>query len=159
MGAAPTLAQHLEQVRADLYISANGHGAALRPPSYVVAIDHNHSRLQVDMVDHIRRVTAAPIIGPQARADYRLAQWPSGGPGRPSFSGWVSILVAQHLGAGLVIVAGMDAHRGKSLPSVEPTARAVHCPVRVAGGGALTHFWPTYNPAEDLARPPLLIVG
>lgn len=153
MGGAKRLASDLEGVEADLYISTNAHGADLRKPDYVLAMDKVHSRLQVPMGTYLRQKSDAPIISPHGYADIPLLTWPQ----YPRFvlSGMVAAWCAYMMGAKVVILAGMDGYAGQDtgwLDEARKMARDINCPVRVAGGGPLTKVWPAYDPAERFGR-------
>lgn len=152
MGGAPSLAEHLDQVKADLYISTNGHGADLVTPDYVLAMDELHHSEHIPMRQYLHRKTSAPIITPHPYADYQLMTWPQ----NPRFvlSGMVATWAAWAMGAKVVILAGMDGYGGDKGYVFEATkmARDVHGPVRVVGGGPLAAVWPAYDPDEKFGR-------
>lgn len=151
MGGAPSLADDLAKVDADVYISANERGVALREPDYVLAMDEIHRTTRQCMGQYLRERTAAPIISPHAYADIRLGQWPQ--QPRWVLSGMVAIWAAFMLGAKSVIVAGCDAFGGDPgyVDEARKIARDVHCPVRVVSG-PLAKVWPLYDPAEKFGR-------
>jgi hypothetical protein len=109
MGCGPSLAADIERVRADVWISVNQHGAALRHVDYVVALDDKHDQLHRPMRDVIRDHTAAPIIAPHPWADVRLADWPLS----VNLSGPVACWVAALMGARQIVLAGFDCYGGK----------------------------------------------
>lgn len=111
MGGAASLEADLRRIDADLWVSVNGHGAALRRPAYVVAMDRKHTGTGECMRSHIRRQTDAPVIGPQPWADFVLTGWPLGP--RQMLSGVVALWVAVTLGGALVIPAGFDCYEGR----------------------------------------------
>lgn len=151
MGGAPSLESDLAQIDADVYISANERGAALREPDYMLAMDESHRRTHESMGAFLRRHSSAPIISPHSYADIRLGQWPQ--QPRWVLSGMVSIWAAFVMGAKVVIVAGCDAFGGEPgyITEARRIARDVHCPVRVVSG-PLTSVWPQYDPAEKFGR-------
>jgi len=148
MGGSSRLAQDLEVVEADIYISTNGHGAHLRRPDYLLAMDEVNSREQIPMGDWLRGKSDAPIISPHGYANYRLGHWPQ----CPRFvlSGMVATWVAFAMGASVVILAGCDGYGGDEgyVHEAQKMARDVFCPVRIAGSGPLTAVWPAYNHEE-----------
>lgn len=149
MGGAPSLREHMEGLEADLVISTNGHGADIRRPDYVVAMDEAHTELRVPMGHLIRSKTDALIVSPRAYADIQLPTWLDY-PKTSVLSGMVATWVAWVMGAKVVILAGMDAYGGQpsALEHAKSAARDVKCPVRVIGGGPLTSFFPEYSRSE-----------
>lgn len=152
MGGSPALAEHMQSVEADVYVSANDHGARIRPVDYMVAMDHVHGVNRMRMDQYLHTVSDAPIISGEPFADYQLPWWPSHP--RRILSGMAGVYVAWALGAKLVIVAGMDAYDGKesAIRDAKAVANDVRCEVRVVGGGPLTEVWPAYDPAEKFGR-------
>lgn len=152
MGGAPSLADHLQNVTADLYISTNAHGVALRKPDYLLAMDENHSTKGRDMGAYLHAQSEAPIVSPHPFADYQMATWPQ----KPRFvlSGMIAAWVAYMMGAKVVILAGMDAYGGDPgyVGEARKIARDIMCPVRVAGGGPLEAVWPAYDRGERFGR-------
>lgn len=148
MGGAPGLEEDLKHVQADVYISTNGHGADLRRPDYVLAMDENHSKERCPMGPFLRAKSDAPIISPHRYADIRLAMWPQ----NPRFvlSGMIATWAAFAMGAKVVILAGCDGYGGEPgyIDEARKIDRDVYCPVRVAGSGPLTKVWPAYDPKE-----------
>ncbi len=138
----------VKQVKADVFISTNAHGAALVKPDYILAMDESNSKERVPMGPYLRARSPAPIISPHAYADLRLTFWPQ----CPRFvlSGLVATWAAWAMGAKVVILAGFDAYGGDPgyVDEGRKMARDVHCPVRVVGGGPLTKVWPAFDPAE-----------
>lgn len=149
MGGAPSLAEHVPHIEADVWISTNAHGLDMRSADYVIAMDQYHSRAgNADMGRWLRKRTGLPIISPWHWADYVISGWPHA----PAFmlTGMAAIWCAFGMGASVVILAGMDGYNGgegarKWATRVQPF---VHCPVRVFGGGFLTGWWPEFDPAE-----------
>lgn len=147
MGGGPTLADDLEKVKADIWISSNEHGAKLRKADYVVAMDDVHTKLKVHMSKHIRAVTDAPIIGPWHWCDYQLTKWPR----EPKFllSGVVASWVASVMGAHPVILAGFDCYGGHGATVGQHRSYVEHVcgEVRVVSG-PLLEFYPEYRASE-----------
>jgi len=149
MGGADTLESDLAGIEADVYISTNAHGAQLRRPDYVLAMDERHSKHgSAPMGAWLRERTDAPIISPHSYADIRLGHWPQ----NPRFvlSGMVATWTAFAMGACVVILAGCDGYGGDTgyVEEAQKMSRDVFCPVRIAGSGPLTKVWPAYNPQE-----------
>jgi hypothetical protein len=151
MGGAPSLAEQVPQIEADVWISTNTHGLSLRSADYVVAMDSTHSAHgHCDMHQWLRKRTDLPLIGPEHWADYVISGWPSC-PTRV-LTGPIAAWCAFGMGASVVILAGMDNYAGqgtqanKSCDRVQPF---IHCPVRVFGGGPLTKWWPAFDPSEQ----------
>jgi len=151
MGGAPTLADEIKGLTADVWISANEHGAKLRPVDYVVAMDETHGDLKVPMRDVVRKYTDAPIIGPWPHNDCFLTTWPRAP--RKGLSGMQAVWVAWMMGAHPVILAGFDCYGGqaRTIADGKSTAEHVKGPVRVVGG-PLTKVWPQYRKAERIGK-------
>lgn len=156
MGGAPSLGDDLEHVKADVYISANEHGAAFREPDYVVALDDHHGKTGERIVDYLRKYTQAPIIGQNYAADYVLETWPDAP--RKIYSGMAAVWCAWAMGAKAVVLAGMNAYDGKpqAMKDARLVADKVRCPVRVVAqrvtGNMLLDVWAAYNPGEKFGR-------
>ena len=153
MGGAPTLADHMATVQADVVISINAHGVDICKPDYMLAMDAHYWGTETPLWKYLRSKSDAPIINPEEWADYRLGYWPAY-PKRYVLSGMVGAWAAWAMGAKVVILAGMDGYGGapsKMAHSTEP-AKEIRCPVRVVGGGPLTKFWPEYNAGERFPR-------
>lgn len=148
MGGGPNLADDIAKVDADIWISANEHGAKLRPVDYVLAMDSLHTALKVPMLEHIRPHTQAPIIGPWHWCDYGITNYPLAP--RLMFSGVVATWVAYLMGAHPLILAGFDCYGGthRSMDQHKEYAPHVRCAVRVVSG-PLVGIWPAYKPAES----------
>lgn len=170
MGGAPCLPDDLKKIQHDaLYISANEHGAKIRTPDYVVALDLNHPIHGTPMADLLAHIDA-PKISKHRWADYVLPSWHNIGKVN---SGIASIIVAQLLGAHPVIVTGIELYTGggdmhfddsthveslgkgadyargqiESLLSVIPDPDAV----RVVSGPLTEHF-AEYDPDESFGE-------
>jgi hypothetical protein len=155
MGGAPTLEKNLQGLKADHWISANEHGAKLRPVDYIVAMDEEHGNLRTDMRKHLRTFSDAPIVGPWSHNDVQIHSWP--GEPRKTLSGMVAAWVAWTMGAHVVLLAGMDGYQGQTgqtaaMRDAGIVAEAIKCHVRVIGGGPLTKFWPAYDPNEKFGK-------
>lgn len=150
MGGADSLESDLSRVKADIYISTNGHGCELQRPDYVLAMDEINRHVNQPMREAIRGRTEAPIISPRAYADYQLLNWPQAP--RDVLSGMVATWCAFMMGAKVVILAGMNGYKDRSFifESVK-MARDVHCPVRVMSN-ELTKIWPMYDAKEKFGR-------
>lgn len=152
MGGAASLADDLAKIKADIYISTNGHGADLVKPDYVLAMDEINKHVNAPMGGYLRdSMPGVPIISPHAYGDYRLTNWPQS----PRFvlSGLVAVWAAAMMGAKCVIVAGMDAYGGDDGYIFEATkmARDIPIPVRTVSG-ELEDVWPRYDPSEKFGR-------
>lgn len=152
MGGGPTLAADITQVEADVWISANQHGAALRPVDYVVAMDNLHTIQRVLMLDIIREHTDAPIIGPWHWCDYGITNYPLAP--RLMFTGIVAHWLAGMMGGHPVILAGYDCYGGKHRTFAhhkEYVQHMANTQVRVVSG-PLQEVWPAYDPDEVLPQ-------
>lgn len=150
MGGGPNLATDIAQVDADVWISANQHGAALRPVDYVVAMDNLHTIQRVLMLDIIRKHTDAPIIGPWHWCDYGITNYPLAP--RLMFTGIVAHWLAGMMGGHPVILAGYDCYGGKHRTFAhhkEYVPHMANTQVRVVSG-PLQEVWPAYDPEEVL---------
>jgi hypothetical protein len=150
MGGGPTLADEIAGVEADIWISANQHGARLRSVDYVVAMDNLHTVHKDPMQGIIREFTDAPIIGPWHWCDYGITNHPLAP--RLMFTGVVASWVASLLGAHPVIMAGFGCYGGthRTRDQHREYMPFLKCEVRVAAG-PLCEFWPTYDPDEQFA--------
>lgn len=151
MGGGPSLAADMERIDADVVISTNGHGAGIRKPDYLLAIDHTHTGRQIPMGRYLRMVSDAPILSPHAFADYRMGFWP----GYPRFvlSGLVATWAAFVMGAKVVCLAGMDGYaKNDYTGEARKIAKSIHCPVRVQPGSFLRSVWPVFDPEEKFGR-------
>lgn len=149
MGGAPSLDAEIDGLDADVWISANEHGAKRRPVDYVVAMDERHGSLKVEMRSEIRKYTDAPIIGPWPFNDYQLVTWP--GAPRKGLSGMVATWAAWVMGGQPVILAGFDGYGGAKLHETQRVAGDIRGVIRVMGG-PLAKFWPQYDPGERFGR-------
>lgn len=150
MGGSDSLQSDLEQIKADIYISTNGHGCEFQKPDYVLAMDETNRHVGRPMRDTVREKTDAPIISPRSYADYQLLDWPQAP--RDVLSGMVATWCAFMMGAKVVILAGMDGYKDKGfIFEAVKMARDVHCPVRVMSD-EMTKAWPMYDPAEKFGR-------
>lgn len=152
MGGADCLADDLKAVKADVFISCNGHGVDLVAPDYLLAMDEINRSKNKPMGEFLRGLGEVPIISPHDYADYRLGVWPQ----HPRFvlTGMIGAWVAMMLGAKAVVLAGMDAYGGQDsgyMDEAKKIARDVHIPVRVASG-PLSAVWPEYDPKEKFGR-------
>jgi|GEM_PF-2705633 len=151
MGGGPSLADDIARVEADIWISANQHGAALRPVDYVVAMDNLHTVHKDPMRGIIRQFTDAPIIGPWHWCDYGITNYPLAP--RLMFTGVVAQWVASMLGAHPVIMAGYGCYGGthRTLGQHKEYAQFLGCAVRVVSG-PLLDVWPAYDAEEVLPQ-------
>jgi hypothetical protein len=152
MGGSPSLADDLAKIKADIYISTNGHGAGLVKPDYVLAMDEINKHSNSPMGEFLRdTVPDVPIISPHTYADHQLTNWPQA----PRFvlSGMVAVWAAYMMGAKCVVVAGMDAYGGESgyIDEARKISRDVSVPVRTMSG-PLADVWPAYDASEKFGR-------
>lgn len=108
MGGGPSLAADLELVQADVWISVNGHGTALRRPDYALAMDPVHKGAGLRMLEYVRQRTDAPLISPHPWADIVLDCYPLSP--RKMLSGVVASWAASVMGGEPVILAGFDCY-------------------------------------------------
>lgn len=149
MGGAPSLDAEIDGLEADVWISANEHGAKRRAVDYVVAMDEQHGGLKVPMRSEVRKYTDAPIIGPWPFNDYQLVTWP--GAPRKGLSGMVATWVAWAMGGHPIILAGFDGYGGSKLAETRKVAPHVRGVVRVMGG-PLAQVWDQYRPGERIGK-------
>jgi hypothetical protein len=154
MGGAESLEAELKRVKADIYISTNGHGAQFREPLFVVAMDDRHTKTNEWMRDIIRQKTGAPIVGPFDSCDIYLDYWP--GMPRRYYSGIVAMWFAHMLGAKLVILAGMDGYKaegGYMAKMRKIKIESVPNNVRTTNE-SLAEVVPVYDPKEKVKAMP-----
>jgi hypothetical protein len=152
MGGAETLEQELRQVKADIYISTNGHGCEFVQPDYVLAMDDRHTKTDEWMRDIIRRKTDAPIVGPFDSCELMLDWWP--GCPRRYFSGIVGMWFAHALGARLVILCGMNGYKaegGYMAKMRKMKSESVPTEVRTTNE-SLAEIVPMYDNAEKVKK-------
>lgn len=151
MGGSAALEEHMAQVQADVYISANGHTVDGIAPDYVVCMDAKHATTGQDAVELMRLSHSCPIISPNAGADYLLPEWP--GAPKLTLSGAVAIWLAWAMGAKTVTVAGMDGYEGRHVGAYDYARSAVSVPVRIVGGGPLAvGSWGVFSPDEKFPK-------
>lgn len=150
MGGADSLADDLSRIKADIYISTNGHGAKIQTPDYLFAMDEYNRNESAEMGAFLRSISDAPIISPRAFADIRLTNWPQYP--RDVLSGMVATWCAFMMGAKVVILAGMNGYQKQGfIHESTKMAKDVHCPVRVMSN-ELEKVWPKYAPDEKFGR-------
>lgn len=147
MGGAPSLKDDIKGLKADVWISANEHGAKVRKVDYVVAMDASHGETGREMSNYLHEVTDAPLISGEPYADYQLTDWP-GAPKR-GLSGMMAAWCAWAMGGHPVILAGFDAYDSKpsAMAMSERVQKEIKGEVRVVSG-PLTQFWPAYDKKE-----------
>lgn len=152
MGGAPGLAEQIDGLKADVWISANDHGAKLRDVDYIVAMDDQHGETKENMRARLRKVSQAPIIGPWPHNDYQLSEWPDAP--RKVLSGMVGAWCAWAMGAKVVILTGMNGYDGRAgaIRDARLMASQIHCPIRIIGAGPLADTFQQYDPAETFGR-------
>jgi hypothetical protein len=158
MGGAQSLEADLKKVKADVYISTNGHGLEFQEADYLFAMDETNRHHQMPMGEYLRSVSSAPIISPRGYADYALTKWPQAP--RDVLSGMTAAWAAMMMGASVVILAGMDAYEGDAgyVDEARKMARDIHVPVRVFSD-ALQQVWTKYDGREKFKdyEPPSVI--
>jgi hypothetical protein len=150
MGGGKRLADDMETVDADIWISSNEHGAKVRPVDYVLAMDNIHTGLKVPMEGHIRQHTKAPIIGPWHWCDFGLTTYPLAP--RLLLSGVIATWAAAMMGAHPVILAGFDCYGGTPRATNQHGDYVPHLKqfeVRVASG-PLLQYWKQYSREEEM---------
>jgi hypothetical protein len=150
MGGAPTLEDDLKQIKADIYISTNGHGCDFIKPDYLFAMDDVNGHYKMPMGESLKALSDAPIISPKPYADYQLMSWPQAP--RDVLSGMVAAWCAYLMGAKCVVLAGMNGYqdRGYIFESVK-IAKDIYCPVRVMSD-ELVKVWPKYAKTERFGK-------
>jgi len=146
MGGSSSLAADIDGLDADVWLSANEHGAKLRAVDYLVAMDHEHGGLLRPMDQVLRQYSDAPIISPERYGDIHPYGWP--GAPRRIYTGLVAAWIAYMMGARVVILAGFDGYGGQ--PGYRRKARlfeqGIPVPVREVGGRI--GVWPAYDSNE-----------
>jgi hypothetical protein len=153
MGGSDKLEAELANVKADIYISTNGHGCDLKQAKYVVAMDDRHTKTGEWMREIIRRKTDVPIIGPFPSCDIFLDHWPL--MPRRYYSGIVAMWLAHALGAKLIILAGMDGYKadgGFMGKLAKVKNESVPTEVRTTNK-TLEEVVPAYDPKEKVKQP------
>lgn len=147
IGGAPSLADDLKKVKADIYISTNGHGLSLQKADYLLAMDETNTHVDLPMGEFLRSLSDAPIISPRSYADYVLTDWPQSP--RDILSGMCATWAAMIMGGSVVILAGFDCYGGDEgyIDEALKIARDVDVPVRVFSD-ALCKVWPKYDGRE-----------
>lgn len=152
MGGASSLDDDLKRIKADIYISANDHGARRRPVDYMVCMDNIHTRNKREMRHFLREVSDAPIISPWHWGQYQIGKWPD----HPCLfnTGIMASWIAYLMGAHPIILAGFDCYGGSSGRIFEmhkQYVKHIKCQVRVVSG-PLLKLYPEYDPKEKLGR-------
>lgn len=99
MGGGISLPEHVGQCPENaVFVSANEHGALLRPVEFIVSIDDNESAL---------REYGVPVIGRRHWCDYRIQDWIDF-----HYSGPTAAWVLWALGCHPIVLAGMDCYQG-----------------------------------------------
>jgi hypothetical protein len=108
MGGAPSLSYALTHCPDEaIYISANHHGALLRPVDFIVYTDRLHQVTYAPM-SYVLRQYGAPLVSVREEADYRVPEMFAGN------SGLQAILFACMIGCDPVIVTGIEMFKGKT---------------------------------------------
>ncbi len=149
MAGGPSLAQDLERVKADVWISVNEHGAKLRKADYIVAMDDIHTKKHVHMHKYLREYSDAPIICPWHWGDYQLSMWPLNP--KVMLSGVIGSWVAYLMGAHPVIMAGFDCHDGHGATMGQHRTYMQHIKAEVRPvSGPLCELYKKYRVNEKL---------
>jgi len=145
MGGAGSLGEDLDQIKADIYISANEHGCKFRAVDYIVAMDDKHGSGK-PMLGVLREYSNAPIISPCGYQDVRLHSWPRAP--RRIYSGLTAAWVAYAMGAKAIFLAGFDGYGGQvgAARKARIFELEIRCPVREIGGRM--GVWPEYRKGE-----------
>jgi hypothetical protein len=181
MGGGPSLPSDVAVIAdAAGWVSANSHGAELRPCDYIVSVDNNHQTLSkadghaVPMEPLMRRY-GLPIIGPRFYSDYRI----DGQPIRGNAGIW-AIYAAWLLGGWPVIAAGFDCYGQFAAAGHGQAGTYFHDPAAASTGhdkdathwadrytalraampgaqvravsGPLQQWFPAYDPSETLGE-------
>ena len=152
MGGAPSLADDLNVIEADIYISTNGHGCDIVPVDYVLAMDEVNTKTHRPMLEHIRALTDAPLISRRHFADYQLMTWPQAP--RDVLSGMVAAWAPFMMGAKVVDYFGQAWMAYKAALPIHESflwRGMIACPVRVMSD-ELEKVWPKYNQSEKFGR-------
>lgn len=150
MGGAESLKDDLKEIKADLYISTNGHGCEFVKPDYLMAMDETNTRNHKPMIDTLKACSDAPIISPRPYADYQLMKWPQAP--RDVLSGMIAAWCAYMMGAKCVVLAGMNGYQERNyIFESKKIARDINCPVRVMSE-ELSDIWPAYDKSEKFGR-------
>jgi hypothetical protein len=148
MGGSPCLAEDINNIEADIWISANEHGAKLREVDYIVNMDENHTVKRLRMESYLKQYSGkAEFVNPYQWSDYQMFRWPLHP--RLMNSGVMATWIGYLMGAHPLILAGFDCYKGdpRIVKMHHDYIPHVKCEVRVASG-ALTKFYPTYDPKE-----------
>lgn len=147
MGGGPTLERDLENVKADVWISVNDHGAKLREVDYIVCMDNIHTKHRVEMRHYLRKFSKAPVISPWHWGQYQVLSWP----GYPCLynSGIIAAWVGYLMGAHPLILAGFDCYNGKGriVQMHKDYLPHIKCETRVCSG-ILLDYYPKYDLKE-----------
>ena len=147
MGGAKSLKSDVERIDADVWISVNNHGAALRPVDYIVCMDNIHTGNKREMRHYLREFSDAPIVSPWHWGQYQMHKWP----GFPKLynSGVLAVWIASLMGGHPVIVAGFDCYGNDRRIRMMHSEFIPHInsQVRIASG-PLSMYYPAYNPSE-----------
>lgn len=110
MGGAPSLPDDIAQIRGDaIWISANQHGAMLRPVDYVLYVDELHM-VTGERMSKKMAAFGAPTISLGFDSDYRVPNYAA--VGFRGNCGLQAIRLAAALGANPIIVCGIECYQG-----------------------------------------------
>lgn len=151
MGGGKSLADDLKNIKADVWISVNDHGARRRKVDYIVCMDNIHTGNKMEMRHYLRQFSDAPVISPWHWGDYQICRWPD----YPYLfnSGVIASWVAYLMGAHPLIFAGFDCYGGdkRIIEMHRKFLKHNLCENRVASG-ALLELYPQYDAKEKLKK-------
>jgi hypothetical protein len=101
-----SLPESIKGLEADVWISANQHGAMLRKVDYIVYTDVVHQVTKEPMAPMLRKY-GVPLISKRFDSDYRIPEFPFNGN-----SGMQAVVIACMLECDPIIVVGMDFYQG-----------------------------------------------
>jgi hypothetical protein len=101
-----SLPESIKGLSADVWISANQHGALLRPVDYIVYTDVIHQVQKIPMAPMLRKY-GVPLISKRYDCDYRIPNFKFEGN-----SGMQAVIVACILECDPIIICGMDFYDG-----------------------------------------------
>ena len=151
MGGGPTLDADIANVKADVWISVNDHGARRREVDYVVCMDNIHTKNQQEMRKFLRKYSDAPIISPWHWGQFQMLRWPD----YPCLfnSDIIASWIASIMGGHPIIMAGFDCYggRGRQLEMHRQYVKHIKGYVRVCSG-ILLEYYQQYDPKERLGK-------
>jgi hypothetical protein len=147
MGGSKSLDSDLQDIKADVWISVNDHGAKRMDVDYIVCMDNIHTGNKMEMWRFLRQYSDAPVISPWHWGQYQILRWP----GYPCLfnSGVIASWVAYLMGAHPLIFAGFDCYgkKGRHFEMHKQFVPEVKCEAR-AVSGPLLDLYPEYRSGE-----------